>query len=135
VWLPITAVLLVAAAGAVAWIVMQSQSARAEQRPVPAPPFTAERAGSLVADLTSGDPERVRRAVAMPPGRSIEASAVAALARLQVRIDPSTFAASSPWTGTVAASVTHPDGTSAVVVCALLHTENGWLLVDSIPGG
>src|SRR5204863_1480898 len=120
------------AAGGVVW--WTHRPAPATSQAAAAPPLSAERAATLGADLTSGEPTRVRAALAMPAGQALDPAAVAALAKLRVSIDPATFAVNGARTATVSGTITNADGTATPTVFALVHNPAGWQLVDTVGG-
>jgi hypothetical protein len=131
VWVPIAVAVMVAAGGVVWWT---HRSAPATSQSATAPALTADRAAMLCAGLTSGEPARVRGALAMPAGQALDPAAVAALAKLRVQMDPATFTANGPRTATVSGTITTADGTATPTLFALVHNTDGWQLVDTIQG-
>jgi hypothetical protein len=130
VWIPVVVVIVALAVVGVV-VLERSGEQRSQAQEAAAPALTAQRAEALGADLASGDAARVRDAIAMPAGQSVDPGAAAALAKLRVRVDASTFAANGPRTATVSIAVTDASGTETRRLCALLYTADGWQLVDT----
>ncbi|WP_018682735.1 hypothetical protein [Actinokineospora enzanensis] len=68
-----------------------AQDAAATPTPSSAPPLTEDRAKALVADLTSGSEERVRRALALAPDQPLDPGFVDGMAKVPLTLDVSTF--------------------------------------------
>lgn len=108
--------------GAASSVVSTSPSASA------AAPTAAEQ-DALVSDLVSGQPAKVARAVAMPAGQKVPASAIAALKALApVTVDTASYTQNSPNTANL--TVTDHHGTRWTL--HMIFTQGAWAVLDSV---
>lgn len=93
------------------------------------PQFRASDARRIEAGIASGEPQKFAESVAVPSGTSIAPSAIASLAAMKLRIDPSTFKVldSSASTATVNATAGGKQWQLYLVV-----QEGSWKLTGSV---
>jgi hypothetical protein len=95
-----------------------------------APTFTAKVAEQLSGDATSGDPDRVTRAVALPPGQQADQSVVARLAAIRLRLDDTTFGAGADGIPAVEGTLADRQGYVRSALFRLVVVDGRWLMAD-----
>lgn len=97
----------------------------------PAPVLTGQEAAALEGALGSGSPTELAHAVVLGSSQSIDPGAAPKLATLGVRIEPTSFQATSPTSATVRATTQRPAGTWTLL---LARQDGKWKIVATAQG-
>ena len=96
--------------------------------------LTQQEAQSLAADLTSGDIQRISKAIALPSGQPVTSEvAMQFKSYRSVRIDASTFSNSADQTASVDGQVIDEQGNSKHWKFYLIHEDSSWKISETIP--
>lgn len=95
--------------------------------------FEQRDADRIVADMASGDAQRISDAIGVPDGQALEPGAVEQLAQLRLVMDASTFTTDADGVSSVTGTVTDASGVTTAAVFYLAQVDGVWVVIDVMP--
>jgi hypothetical protein len=97
------------------------------------PRFSKDLAAQVVTNLTSGDPTRVRQAIAWPRGQAIDLNIVAGLATAQISFDANAFPEGARNGAAIPGALRIANGPSMPYTFYFVELNGRWLFFDGLP--